>query len=64
LHFWQNALPYVLFTIGVFGSGFMKATCKKDHVDAAAATGPFVTTCIDIVGVTAYFSLARLFPGI
>ncbi len=41
----------------------MKATFKKDHVDAAAATGPFVTTCIDIIGVTAYFSLAKLFPG-
>jgi len=29
-------------------------------VDAAVSPGPFVTTSIDIIGVTAYFSKAKL----
>lgn len=33
---------------------------KRMDIDAAVATGPFVTTSIDIIGVTAYFSIAKL----
>jgi len=34
---------------------------KRFDIDAAVATGPFVTTSIDIVGVLAYFSIAKFF---
>lgn len=34
---------------------------KRFEVDAAIATGPFVTTSIDILGVLMYFSIAKLF---
>ncbi|MDJ0765458.1 MAG: magnesium transporter [Myxococcota bacterium] len=32
----------------------------KLHIDPAVATGPFVTTTIDVVGVFVYFTLARI----
>ena len=34
---------------------------KKLHVDPAVATGPFITTTIDVLGVTLYFSIAKFF---
>ena len=34
---------------------------RRLNIDAAIATGPFVTTTIDIVGVTAYFLIAKYF---
>jgi len=34
---------------------------KRFDVDAAIATGPFVTTAIDILGVLAYFMIAKFF---
>jgi magnesium transporter len=30
-------------------------------IDPAIATGPFVTTSIDILGVTLYFVIAKIF---
>ena len=27
------------------------------HIDPAVATGPFVTTAVDIIGVTVYFNI-------
>ncbi len=37
---------------------------KKLNIDAAIATGPFVTTSIDILGVVAYFLIAKAFLDI
>ena len=37
---------------------------QKIDVDPAVATGPFVTTSIDILGVTLYFLIASMFSGI
>ena len=34
---------------------------KRFDIDAAIATGPFVTTAIDILGVLAYFLIAKFF---
>ena len=34
---------------------------KRFDIDAAIATGPFVTTSIDILGVLMYFSIAKVF---
>ena len=39
-------------------------TLKKLGIDEAIATGPFVTTAIDILGVTAYFAIAKFFLGL
>ena len=32
---------------------------KRFNIDAAVATGPFVTTSIDIIGVYVFFVIAR-----
>ncbi len=41
---------------------------ERLHIDPAVATGPFVTTSVDILGILTYFSLAvnlsGLFPGV
>jgi magnesium transporter len=34
------------------------------HIDPAVATGPFVTTAIDIVSVTFYFLIATALLGL
>ncbi len=39
-------------------------TLKKLGIDAAIATGPFVTTAIDIFGVAAFFGIAKYFMGL
>ncbi|MBC8316385.1 MAG: magnesium transporter, partial [Desulfobulbaceae bacterium] len=39
---------------------FVPLVLKRMDIDAAVATGPFVTTSIDIFGVFAYFLIAKL----
>ena len=34
---------------------------KRVRIDPAVATGPFVTTAIDVIGIFAYFMLAKVF---
>jgi magnesium transporter len=43
-------------TIGTF----VPLILRKMNIDAAVATGPFVTTAIDIIGVTGYFLIAKV----
>ncbi|MBW2742100.1 MAG: magnesium transporter, partial [Deltaproteobacteria bacterium] len=38
---------------------FVPLILRRLDVDAAVATGPFVTTAIDILGVTGYFLIAK-----
>jgi magnesium transporter len=33
---------------------------KRLNVDAAIATGPFITTSIDVLGVTLFFAIAKI----
>jgi len=40
---------------------FIPLILKRFDIDAAIATGPFVTTSIDIIGVLVYFWVAKLF---
>ncbi len=40
---------------------FIPLVLKRFDIDAAIATGPFVTTSIDILGVLVYFWVAKLF---
>ncbi len=52
----------VLFamTLAATVGTFVPLVLKRLDIDAAVATGPFVTTSIDIVGVAAYFMIAKL----
>jgi len=62
----------VVVGASIFGSMAMAATLgtliplilKRFDFDAAIATGPFVTTSIDIVGVMMYFSIAKIVLGL
>ncbi len=56
----------VLFsmTIAATVGTFVPLILKRLNIDAAVATGPFVTTSTDIVGVTAYFLIAKLLLGL
>ncbi len=59
----------VVVGLSIFFSMAMAATLgtaiplvlKRFDIDAAVATGPFVTTAIDILGVLAYFTIAKFF---
>ncbi len=69
LGFPEPALLGVVVGLSIFFCMVMSATLgtmiplilKRFDVDAAIATGPFVTTSIDILGVLMYFSIAKLF---
>jgi len=66
--FADPALLGVVVGISIFFCMVMSATLgagiplilKRFDIDAAIATGPFVTTSIDILGVLLYFSVAKL----
>jgi len=40
---------------------FVPMILKRFNVDAAVATGPFITTTIDVLGVSLYFAIAKFF---
>jgi magnesium transporter len=44
----------------VVGS-FIPLVLKRFDIDAAVATGPFVTTSIDVLGVFVFLWIAKLF---
>ena len=44
--------------ISTFVGTLMPLLFSKLNIDPAIATGPFVTTSIDIIGVTLYFLIA------
>ncbi len=55
-----------LITVIIFASLLGTVTpliLEKFNIDPALATGPFVTTINDIIGLTVYFSLGRLLLG-
>ncbi len=68
----QPQLLGVVVGISIFGSMAMAAmmgtviplVLKRFDFDAAIATGPFVTTSIDIVGVLMYFYIAKFILGL
>ena len=49
-----------MFIAGTTGA-FIPMVLKKINIDPAIATGPFVTTSIDILGIIVYFLVAQLF---
>jgi magnesium transporter len=48
---------------GTFGSG-MPVALQRWGVDPAVATGPFVTTLVDLTSIVIYFNIARLLLGL
>ena len=69
-HFREHAwkLPLVV-ALAIFVNMIIAATVgtlipmlfKRIRVDPAVATGPFVTTAIDVAGIFTYFFLAKIF---
>ena len=68
----EPALLWLVVGLSIFLSMIMAASIgafvplllKRFDIDAAIATGPFVTTSIDIMGVFVYFWVAKLFLGL
>jgi magnesium transporter len=58
----SSLLAVILFA-AAFGT-FIPLVLKKYGFDPALATGPFITTSNDIIGLFFYFILARLIYGI
>jgi magnesium transporter len=55
-----------LFTVIIFASligTFIPIMLDKYGIDPALATGPFITTSNDILGIIIYFSIAKLILG-
>ena len=52
---------FFAMTLAATVGTFVPIVLRRLEIDAAIATGPFVTTAIDILGVTAYFMIAKLF---
>ncbi len=54
---------FCMFMAATVGT-IVPLTLKRLDIDAAVATGPFVTTTIDILGVLVYFLVAKLLLGL
>lgn len=57
------SVVFLMILAATVGS-IVPLTLKKLNIDAAIATGPFVTTTIDILGVITFFSIAKYFMGL
>jgi len=51
----------IVMTMAATVGSLVPMILKKFNVDAAVATGPFITTSIDVLGVSLYFTIAKLF---
>jgi magnesium transporter len=57
-----SLLAVILFA-AAFGT-FMPLTLNRMKIDPALATGPFITTSNDIIGLLFYFMIGRLMYGL
>jgi len=60
----SKSVSVSLFTVIIFASifgAFVPLTLSKFKIDPALATGPFITTANDIVGIFIYFYVGSLF---
>jgi magnesium transporter len=53
------AMLSVVLTAAVLGTLY-PLLLKRCHIDPAVATGPFITTSNDVIGILIYFSIARV----
>ena len=56
------ALLSVILFAAIFGT-FVPLILNKYKIDPALATGPFITTSNDIIGISIYFTIGRLMYG-
>ena len=56
------ALLSVIIFAGIFGT-LIPLLLDRADIDAALATGPFITTINDILGLVVYFIIGRLMYG-
>ena len=56
------ALLSVIITASLIGT-FIPIVLDKYGVDPALATGPFITTSNDIMGIIIFFSIAKVILG-
>jgi magnesium transporter len=66
---WRLALVVMVGTAGSMTIAALVGTCTplvldRFGVDPAVATGPFVTTAVDVMGLIFYFWLATVLIGI
>ncbi|MFH7321286.1 magnesium transporter [Desulfurivibrio sp. D14AmB] len=54
----------LVMTLAATIGAFIPLILRRLNVDAAVATGPFITTTMDIVGVTGYFVIAKFLLGL
>ncbi|MBN2273778.1 MAG: magnesium transporter [Bacteroidales bacterium] len=59
----STALFSVILFASVFGS-FVPMALHRFKIDPALATGPFITTINDIIGLTIYLGIGRLMYGV
>ncbi len=52
---------FLVMTMAATIGSLVPMILKKFNVDAAIATGPFITTSIDVLGVSLYFTIAKIF---
>jgi magnesium transporter len=57
------SLVSAMVIAAIVGSG-VPMIFERLSIDPAVATGPFVTTFVDVLGVLVYFATAALFMGI
>ncbi len=57
------SLLTVIIVAALFGT-LVPLTLEKLKIDPALATGPFITTSNDIIGLTVYFNFAKYFFGL
>jgi magnesium transporter len=57
------ALFAVILFASVFGT-FVPLVLQRFKIDPALATGPFITTTNDIIGLSIYLTMGRLMYGI
>jgi magnesium transporter len=57
------ALLTVIIIASLIGT-FIPIILNKYGVDPALATGPFITTSNDILGILTYFTIAKIILGI
>ena len=55
---------FLAMIISVFFGSIVPILMDKLNIDTAIATDPFVTTSIDILGISIYFLIARLLLGV
>ncbi|ADH85585.1 magnesium transporter [Desulfurivibrio alkaliphilus] len=55
---------FMVMTLAASIGAAIPLILRRLNVDAAVATGPFITTTMDIVGVTGYFVIAKVLLGL